>query len=181
MFIDAYSILKLSCNDGPVDKSCFELRTTKRADDCCKIPDILVESDESMVRRCFAQQNKTLDEHETAKCAAECIARELGTFKNGALDKELAKKVLLGRLDKDKNFKPIVGGVLDKCLGRINAVIEKESKRNGTCNATANFLFDCAEQGLFENCPSSVWDSNDGCVELKNKLAQGCPYSAIAE
>ncbi|KXJ81310.1 general odorant-binding protein 67 [Aedes albopictus] len=169
----------LSGQDGPVDKSCFELKTTKRADDCCKIPDVLIDSDEAMVQRCFAQHNKTTNEQEAIKCVAECIARELGTFKNGALDKELAKKILMGRISGDQHFKPIAGTVLDKCLGRIGAVIEKESKQNTTCSFASHFLLDCVELTMFESCPAAIWDKSEGCVELKTKITKGCPYSAI--
>ncbi|XP_062549398.1 general odorant-binding protein 67-like [Armigeres subalbatus] len=160
------------------DKSCMELKTTKRADDCCMIPGAF---DVALQKRCFDEIKLTKVASEDIKCLAECIARELGAFKNRTLIKENARKVFETTIGSDANFKPILGDVFEKCYTKVAELIARNDNKNATCHFAPDFLMNCVESGLFENCPAALWNKDAGCVELKEKLKNGCPFLTISD
>ncbi|EAT36426.1 AAEL011482-PA [Aedes aegypti] len=160
------------------DKSCFELKTSKRADDCCDIPGSF---DEALLKRCYDEQKASKNEQEAIKCIAECVARELGAYKNHTLIRENSRLVFESTIGSDPNFRPVLGDVFEKCFNRITAIEAQETYKNATCHFAPAFMLNCVESGLFENCPVSIWNEGVGCDELKEKLEQGCPFFAISE
>ncbi|XP_065075901.1 general odorant-binding protein 67-like [Ochlerotatus camptorhynchus] len=163
----------ISAHGAPVDPSCYELKTSKRADDCCKSP---VELGDDVTNSCIAKLDPTQTEHDQLICVGECIAQESGVMKNRTVDKEAAKLLFVNLVGEDPNFAPLIGGVYDKCYDWVTAIPDHEKAK---CSFVPAFLMTCIETELFKICPPAVWDVSDGCVELAGKLAKGCPFSAI--
>ncbi|XP_019541974.2 general odorant-binding protein 67 [Aedes albopictus] len=161
------------------DKTCFKIKTNKRADDCCNIPGSF---DEALLKQCYDEKKFKENEQEGVTCIAECVARELGAYKNNKLVKENVRLVFESTIGGDLNLKPVLEGVFDKCYDRISEIDALDRNKTGAaCHFAPAFLLDCVHSGIFEKCPAGVWDGGDGCEELKEKLKRGCPYFAISE
>ncbi|XP_065075900.1 general odorant-binding protein 67-like [Ochlerotatus camptorhynchus] len=164
-------------NSFSPDPTCFEISTSKRADDCCLIPKPY---DNQQVSDCLLSMGNPTDATEKYKCLVACIAKKLNVYKDNNLDREAALRLFNLKIGSNPNFAPIIGSTFDQCYRQLSVNMAYEQSNPPNCSALPMLLLNCLQSSLFLNCPTGVWKVGSECDELKRKLTKGCPFVAIS-
>ncbi|XP_055856334.1 uncharacterized protein LOC129919474 [Episyrphus balteatus] len=123
---------------------------------------------------------------EQCVCTAECISKRFNLIdEHGELKRELVLVNLRAKLGDQTQWKPeAIEGLVDNCLGELNATKEMEAKKNESlekesreekvgCNPYPLQFYHCFWREAVQRCPAELQSDHGKCKKIREALAKG--------
>ncbi|XP_067013046.2 uncharacterized protein [Anabrus simplex] len=147
---------------------------------CCKMPSIEKEKVKAAFKSC--RQSTPKPEHPKKRgcwkkpdgCFKECMFEELGLLKDGKVDQELVKNMIIPAMEKAETnaeeLKTMMENAISACI--TNATQEAESNK---CKSGAQELVWCGMKEIMLTCPEGSWEDSDMCNSMRERIKEGPP------
>ncbi|XP_019541971.2 general odorant-binding protein 67 [Aedes albopictus] len=187
LFICILIVSTIYSQPPPDDKACFQGNKVD-ANGCCELPRFVAREINTKCDEKYKPLSPRLPpgiQPYEGSCVIECLFNTTGMFKDGKLLQDKIQQQLKKTIGADKNFAPLLNGVVADCYRYVMDNPANSFKplpmtpgRPG-CSFIPQAYMNCIKSELFENCPKANWTAADGCDLLKQKLNVGCSYYSI--